>query len=443
VRIAARTTKATVALLAATALLAGCAKESATPAGSGHPPLLHIGSTSGGGPVAAAAMAPGPIVAPVDGGSDEFGGFDGYVLTGTLPTTPTQAPVWRWASTQATSDAVAKLAAALGVTGTPVRHAHGWAVSSAAGQIRVGDAAGQPWAFERSDLDACDNYPLDSVDIDDPPSDSAVSAIAGGACAVALPAQPPSPAGPSTLGSVAPSTVSAPIVASPIVASPIVASPIAAPPVAATATDAPVGEATARAIADPLIAALEISGPEQIEADDNPATVTVSPTVGGLATEGIETTITVDATEIESASGQLAAPSMGDTYPLRTATAAFTELNDEPRPMIARYCGPIAVPTGGSLPPVSSCPPPKPTPVTGATLGLLLEYDGSTASSQGAQLLVPAWFFDVQGATAPNAIDAIDPAFIAPAVVIPGGVNIATPDVVGPAVGAPGVATTS
>ena len=63
-----------------------------------------------------------------------------------------------------------------------------------------------------------------------------------------------------------------------------------------------------------------------------------------------------------------------------------------------------------AIEPVPSCPTPKPTPVTGASLGLQLTYDGSGA---GAEVLVPSWLFSIEGSTSPSAVIAIDPAYLA------------------------------
>ena len=180
-----------IAVAVATGLLAGCAK---APAGSGsgaHPPKLHLGTgaqTAAGaaGDAAVAPMPAGINGAAVRGGPDidpGFTGFGGYVLTGTLPDGPTHAPVWRWSATQATKDEISKLGALVGVTGTPQRHAHGWLLTSAAGEVRVSDRSGHQWSFIRADALACGPF---SVDID-----NAGDATSGVGCAVAVSALPP------------------------------------------------------------------------------------------------------------------------------------------------------------------------------------------------------------------------------------------------------------
>jgi hypothetical protein len=58
--------------------------------------------------------------------------------------------------------------------------------------------------------------------------------------------------------------------------------------------------------------------------------------------------------------------------------------------------------------------------VTGATLGLQLSYEGTGSNGQGSEVLVPAWFFTIEGETTPTAIVAIDPAFLGTPDIDPG-----------------------
>jgi hypothetical protein len=419
-------------------LVAGCASRNT--AHSASPPKLLLAQTQVDNARAAAGAA---ALAPTAGGVDApaFRGFGGYVLAGTLPDKPTHAPVWRWAKAPATEKDVVNLGKAVGVTGTPQRHPYGWLLSSASGEIRVSDAAGNQWSYTRADLVTCSPY---MVDIDHNPDGSTASG-----CGVAISSDETVPKGPD--------------------------------------------DAAARAAVAPLIAALGVKGDEQVSPGAPASSVMVSPEVGGLPTQGIETSIDVDSKGVRSAYGRLTAPSAGDDYPLRTAKQGFTDLSNRPHVMmgLAQYCGPIpggepapsSMPPGGpasALPPDSapgaklapgastsaaaggavtavvaspptepnkagpasgapepvpvgsgpadhphplpivSCPPPTPQKVTGATLGLQLSYEGNGSNGQGSEVLVPAWFFTIEGDTTPTAVIAIDQAFLGVPEIDPG-----------------------
>jgi hypothetical protein len=337
---------ATVALAA---LVGGCASPST--ARDAGPPKLHIGT---GMPVEARGAA-----APADLA------FGGYVLAGSLPTQPTHARVWRWpADHNANSADVAKLAAALGVTGTPERHAHGWVVASQTGELRVRDGGGAQWSFARSDLLSC---PPMMIDVDHGPG----SATAGCATAAA-----------GSVTTVKPGATPPP------------------PPVPSPGPD----DAATRAAAQTLLAALGVTGEPRIEPGGSGVSMlSVAPSLHSLTTQGIDVTMGVDSRGIRSATGYLLVPTAGDDYPLRSAQSAFDDLAKLPRPEIAMYCGPVP-PAAGAEP--LACPTPKPIQVTGATLGLQLRWDGT------GNLLVPAWFFSTEGSTWPIAIVAVDASFI-------------------------------
>ena len=350
-----------VALLPLVAGAAGCASQSASR--NSTPPKLHIGN----GQVEARGAAPmagsGSVSGSVSGSASRSGG---YVLSGPLPTQPTHAPVWQWAADQpVTAVDVTRLAVALGVTATPQRHAHGWVVASAAGELRVRDGGGAQWSFARTDLLAC---PPMMLDVDHGPG-----AASSSGCAVAVP------------------TAGMPV------------SPGATPPPPPPPPPGP-DDATTRAAAQQLLAAVGVAGTQRVEPGGPGVSIlSVAPSMGSLPTQGIDVTIGVDNQGIRSATGYLQSPTKGDNYPLRSARSAFDDLAQLPRPMIAMYCGPA--PSAGSPGPVS-CPTPEPTRVIGATLGLLLRWDGV------GNLLVPAWFFSTEGSTVPVAIVAVDPAFI-------------------------------
>ncbi len=361
-----------------------------------------------------------------------MGIFAGYVIAGTLPDQPTHAPIYLWPSTKPSQSDVEKLASALGLTGTPIRHPHGWDLKTAAGELRVRDFPGQQWSYGRADMLQCPSF---QVDIDTPGD----SPNGGYGCAV---------------------------------------------PPTGTPADGP-DEAATKAAAASLLTALGNTGDAEFSSGAPTSNVNVSPKVAGLPTQGIDTSISVDAHGIAVATGYLQAPTAGDDYPLQTAKAAFDSLAARPQPMIAMYCGPMpggpnrfggvapstavapptaVAPSSGVAPspaaaptpiappvPVNSvsvgsppadvtqpveespvpCPTPEPIKITGAHLGLEVEYNATTA---GDTVLVPSWFFTLaDGSVATTAI-AVDPAYLGTP---PTPTDVLTPGI---ASGAPAVA---
>lgn len=354
--------------------VAGCGSQLGA-TNHGEPPKLRIGTGSD-----TAAGEAVPALAPASG---RLGIFGGYVVVGALPTSPTHARVWRWPSgpdAAASSEQVSTLGALLGLAGVPQRHAHGWLLSSSGGELRVRDGDSLAWSYVRGRTD-CPPY---QVDID--------NAGGGGVgCAEASAAAPAATPGP----------------------------PSGAPSADAKPSDPqPPSDAPARA----LLARLGIAGAEHSQTDLGSAVLTVDPTVGSLPTQGIATSVIVDDLGIRSATGHLGVATAGADYPLRSAKDAFADLGSGPRPMIAQYCGPLPAPAGApeaapsaavppsALPAPQPCPSPQPIRVTGATLGLLAEWDGR---SDGPNVLVPAWFFTVDDSPYPLPVVAVDPAFIA------------------------------
>ena len=297
------------------------------------------------------------------------------------------------------------------MTGTPTRHAYGWELTTSTGDLRVRDGSGENWSYERADTIACPNY---QIDVDNPDG-----AETGVACAFSSANTQAPPQGPD--------------------------------------------EATTKAAAASLLSALGVSGDEQYNVSSPASTLMIAPQIDGMPTQGIETNVDVDARGIKAASGRLDVPKAGTDYPLQTAKAAFDSLANRPEPMIAQYCGPVMrggpipgpivngpvaapsgpiapVPSGVAVPntvtvaspppalvsagpvsppdlPVSSppagptytCPTPQPQKITGAVLGLQLEYD---ATGNGSNILVPAWFFTVADSTYPTTVIAVDPSFL-------------------------------
>jgi hypothetical protein len=172
---------AAIAVVTAGLLLAGCASKSS--ASGAKPPKLLIGTGTTAGvaaaPMIAAAGVPakGAAIAPEPIG--RFGGFGGYVISGTLPTTPTHAPIYTWGSGKASEADVTKLATALGLTGTPTRHAYGWELKTSTGDLRVRDGDGEQWSYNSAASIPCPAYQTDV--------DNADGASVGIGCAVSAP----------------------------------------------------------------------------------------------------------------------------------------------------------------------------------------------------------------------------------------------------------------
>ncbi|MDA8434724.1 MAG: hypothetical protein M0Z98_01910 [Actinomycetales bacterium] len=292
------------AVALAAVVLAACGSEVAGSA-SGDLPVLRIGTGSYAG---AAAVARGVA------GS----GQDPYPLEGTLPSGPASATILRYADSPVPAADVAALATALGVLGTPVRHAHGWEVTSRAGTVRVRDG-GTAWSFARG-TSQCPAY---AVDIDNP--NGAASAVG---CAV-----------------LEPSTASRGVTTPP------------------TVTDA-----AALAAARPVLAAAGLAAaPARVLPGTGPRTVVVDPVVDGAPTSGVRTAVEVGSTGVLGAIGVLAVPAPGPAYPVITAAAALDLLRARPQPEIAIACARDAV-----------CPGLGPHVVTGATLGRTMAYDGDS-----------------------------------------------------------------
>ena len=102
---------------------------------------------------------------------------------------------------------------------------------------------------------------------------------------------------------------------------------------------------------------------------------------------------------IDSGNGWIRKPQRGASYPLITAQRAFALLQQQPRPMMD-MC--MLRPDGKP-----GCAPIPPSEVTGATLGLTLDYD------ENKPMLVPAWLFAVKGQDIPVAQVAVQPQFLA------------------------------
>ncbi|MFN8146686.1 MAG: hypothetical protein U0R76_04380 [Candidatus Nanopelagicales bacterium] len=312
---------------AAALLLTACGNVVAgSGSGSGSDlPVLRIGAR----PAAAADAGPS---AP----------DDPYPLVGTLPTGPATAPVHRYGTAPVPDATVTGIAAALGLSGSTVRHEHGVVLTSRGGELRVRD--GGAWSFSRTSV-LC---PGVQVDVDHADLQGLATS-----CASSGPGGPGSPAAPAP--------------------------------------------ADAKAAAAALLAAVGDSAlPARVETYGSTALVTVGATVGGARTTAVSTSVTVDADGVASAYGVVGEPAEGPAYPLISAAQALDVLRAMPRPAMEIYC-----PKG------SSCPVQGPQRITGADLGLVSAYDGDE------QVLVPAWFFSVDGSTDPVTVVAVADRYLA------------------------------
>jgi hypothetical protein len=350
-----------------------------------------------------------PMEASAAGSAVGYGG--GYTLSGTLPTGPANAPVFIWTSGTTISDTtVSNLGKAFGVTGKPVRHTYGWALTNSFGEIHVRDGAGAQWSFT-STADTTFNCGLPAIDIDHPATDGVISSCAVGVGVAA--------SGPGAVSGIAQSDGVAKNTYSVVSGSPMT-SPRTAPTPPPIDTGAPVPPPTpipvdlplvpadlAHSIADPVLKDLGIVGPETVRPGMGTANVRLDPAVGGMPTQGISTWLQVDRTQVTFASGWLTLPAASDAYPLVTANQAFKDLANRPVPEMMIACPQPAIPSPATAMPLP-CPSPTPTVITGAELGLELNYDMS-----GAPLLVPSWFFHAADNSYPITSIAVDPSYLA------------------------------
>jgi hypothetical protein len=133
----------------------------------------------------------------------------------------------------------------------------------------------------------------------------------------------------------------------------------------------------------------------------NATDVALTPTIAGLPTAGLLTVVSVNSAGIYIGSGRIGVPTSLGNYPLISASAALTTLNNSPEGNPLEMC-----PDDPSLP----CDPEAENVLTSATLGLSAQSDGSRT------LLIPSWLYAksdqhnpaelvVSGAVAPAFID--------------------------------------
>ena len=378
-----------------------------------QPPLLALQVSATDTPALAALGVPAKVgenTAPVIG-------FGGYRLAGPLPDGPARAHVWQLKGGATDAAAVRALATSLGLDAAPERVDGGWVVTHADRRLVVRDADGWSWTY--GDVNpGCPPIPAQSLPPDALVSSSTVgcawttSVGSGGSATTSVDAGSATTSAPDPTPVGASSGVPMP----PVVLPP--GPPVTDPPSAGwlpvdlpPADPLPLGptEEAALAAAQPVLDRLAL-GSAAVRAVRGFGTteVVAEAVVGDLPTVGLATYLRFDSTlTLVEGSGWLATPRQAPSYPLVSATAAFDQLAGGPRPDIAFYC-----------PPNAMCPAPVAQVVTGARLGLLLDY-----AQEGGQLvpiLVPAWLFALAGQDVSLPVVAIDPTFLRAASPAPG-----------------------
>ncbi|MGW4434655.1 hypothetical protein ACWELO_02550 [Streptomyces sp. NPDC004596] len=350
--------RAVIVSVAAAVLLAGGGGAYLAAAGGGSGHRADAGASGPGAtppPLRLDAWTRGGTEGIAPGEPDPYGAT--YVAVGELPDGPGSAPVYGPGS-GVREEQVTRLARALGVEGAPVAEGRGWRVGGKDGSgpvLRVnGDAPGD-WTYSRYSpgTDDCRKVTVCAHD----------------------------PAAP------------------------------AADPVSADAAEkaaAPVLKALGQE--DAAIDASRVMGAQRV--------VDADPVVGGLPTYGLTTGLTVDANgELAGGHGRLAAPVRGDTYPVLGAARTLALMNKGPkaghRMGIGGCASPVPLkerleqPCGGAPSAPGAADPVK---VDKAVFGL------AARSSDGRQVLVPAWLFEVRGSTASGAFTvaypAVDPKYL-------------------------------
>ncbi|MFZ3469783.1 hypothetical protein ACODT3_28095 [Streptomyces sp. 4.24] len=175
------------------------------------------------------------------------------------------------------------------------------------------------------------------------------------------------------------------------------------------AAGSPVSEEAAKAAAAPVLAAAGQGG-ARLDArlvQGSVRVVSADPVVGGLPTQGWSTRIGVGAdSKVVTGSGELTAPVRAAEQPVTGAVDALARLNDKGRGADGTGPGPSACATSVPLAPdtpvgaTDTLPcnpeprpmkPPRTESVRGAELGLV------AGTVDGGRGLVPAWLFEVAG----------------------------------------------
>ncbi|WP_424214124.1 hypothetical protein ACN20G_19765 [Streptomyces sp. BI20] len=344
----------------------------ATAGGGGGPEvrpvsLAALGERPGSAAPEAGAgrSADGPSAPGIAPGEPDPGGSGvRYVAKGALP--GDAGPASAYLPRPVSAERVARLAAALGLSGTPVREGGQWVVGEAADgtgpRLTVSDSGSGTWSFAR------------------------FRGAGGDDCV----------RGKDTCG---PATVPG--------------SGAAGTDPAGTAGNAtPPGQEAARKAADPVLAAAGLSG-ARIGASGtlgSARVVTADPVVGGLPTQGWTTSVRVGADGVvTAANGELAELAAGAARPALGAERALERLNAASAPAPVRPtrgpegCVPDApmdpgAAASGSAVPCDPDPRPIAPPAQPRTETVEKAERGLTAGTEaGARALVPAWLFTVSG----------------------------------------------
>ncbi|MGW5372831.1 hypothetical protein ACWER6_33105 [Streptomyces sp. NPDC004009] len=353
--------RAVIVSVAAAVLLAGGGGAYLAAAGGGSGHRADAGASGPGAtppPLRLDGWTRGGTGGIAPGEPDPYGAS--YVAVGELPEGPGSAPVYGPGG-GVREEQVTRLARALGVEGAPVAEGRGWRVGGKDGSgpvLRVNRDAPGDWTYSRYSpgTDDCRKVTVCAHD----------------------------PAAP------------------------------AADPVSADAAEkavAPVLKALGQE--DAAIDAGRVMGAQRV--------VDADPVVGGLPTYGLTTGLTVDANgELAGGHGVLTAPVRGDTYPVLSAARTLELMNKGPkaghRMGIGGCASPVPLkerlerPCGGAPSAPGAADPVNPLKVDKAVFGL------AARSSDGRQVLVPAWLFEVRGATARGAFTlaypAVDPKYL-------------------------------
>ncbi|MFG2885033.1 hypothetical protein ACGFYV_22530 [Streptomyces sp. NPDC048297] len=351
-----RTPLAVVSVAAAVLLVGGGGAYLA--AGGGPGGRTDAGASGGGGtppPLVLDGWAESGTAGIAPGEPDPYGAT--YTAPGKLPDGPGSAAVYAPRG-RVGADAVARLAEALGVDGTPVAQGEGWRVGGKDGSgpaLRVsGDAPGS-WTFSRY-TPGTDDCAKVAVCVQDPGA----------------------PAG------------------------------------------APVSAAAATRAAAPVLKALGQDGAKTDASQVMGArrVVNADPVVGGLPTSGWTTGLTFDTQgSVVGGHGLLGTPVEGASYPVLGAHKTLALMNAAQRHGHRMGIGGCArpVPLKDRLEQPCNASPAAP-PAGTATVDKAV-FGLAARSVAGRQTLVPSWLFEVRGPSARDAFTvtypAVDPAYLA------------------------------
>jgi hypothetical protein len=423
-------TAAAVVLVAAGVLV--LQRNAGTDAAGKPPPKLHLATAGGAEQTNARPPAGGP-------------GAPGYRVDGTLPEGPSRGRVRRFGGGPAPKEAVARLATALDVSGTPVRRGAGWTVGGGGTVLWVTDEPGWRWSFVEGVRGTatsckvvggdyvCDEttyaplYPAEGVPAE-PPNAGGPVASAGSTPGAGSGAARPPKAGPP-----------APAPGPPMPGGPDMPVGVPMPPPGAAADLPRPAADRLRAAATPVLAALGLDrAPVRVETYPGQGQVMAAPVVDGLPTLGYETRLFYDTrARLVSGMGWLATPTASAEYPLVSARKALEQVPAVPE-----------LPCPAIEPPPPACKP-RQLVIVAARPGLMLVWEasagaesagaespgagpagarsagarsagaesaeaGSAGAESGTAMLVPAWLYSVRGDLPPLAAPAVDPRYLVP-----------------------------